>query len=226
MNFISSLLQEFRIEIDELRAKNKNIFATSSFQTNSIVLLHMISQVDKDIPIYMLNTGFLFAETLTFKAVLKEELDLKIIELKSSVNKVNQRTADGKLMYIGDPDYCCYLNKIKPLESIIENNDIWISGIRKSQNDNRSKLNKFELTPNGCMRYHPIIEMSNKEVYQYINYFNLPKHPLENDGYASIGCQPCTAKISLNDGEERMGRWNGMKKTECGLHIDLIAKNK
>lgn len=215
-----SIIKEY---IGRYKSEKKKLFATSSFQTHSIPLLHIISQIDNQIPIYYLNTGYLFPETLSFKDRLSELLNLKFIGVESQIPKSQQRDKNGQLFFTSDPDYCCYLNKTQALEPVLLRNDVWINGIRADQNANRASMRIEENTPQGALRYHPMLDWSSKEIFEYRKEFNLPAHPLEEKGYLSIGCEPCTRKLIGTD-DERTSRWFGMNKVECGLHTDLIEK--
>lgn len=205
--------------------KNKNfkIFTTSSFQTHSIPLLHMLSQIDNSIPVYFLNTGYHFPETLEFRDSIADQLNLNVINLISSIPKNYQKDEHGRLMFASDPEYCCHLNKVKPLEPILESKDVWINGVRAVQNSNRSNFQVEESAPTGVLRYHPILDWTNRMIFDYRKKYDLPEHPLEKKGYFSIGCEPCTRSSFEENG--RSGRWNGMKKNECGLHTELVKKN-
>lgn len=216
-------ISEIRQQIKLYQKEGKKIFATSSFQSHSIPLLHIISEIDHRIPIYYLNTGYLFPETLAFKDELAERLNLNMIGLESAVPKSQQKDENGQLLFTSDPDYCCYLNKTQPLEPILASFDVWINGIRADQNANRAGMKVEEKTPQGALRYHPILDWTSKDIYEYRKAHNLPPHPLEKEGYLSIGCEPCTRKM-LNGDDERTSRWFGMNKVECGLHTDLIQK--
>ena len=209
-----------RKQIEGFQADGKKVFATSSFQTQSIPLLHIISEIDNTIPIFFTNTGFLFPETLTFKDQLAREFNLNIIELRSETPKIHQLDDNGHLLFASDPDYCCYLNKISPLEPVLSEYDIWINGIRADQNENRKNMKEFQESSYNTLRYHPILNWKSRDVYQYIADHKLPSHPMEKKGYLSIGCEPCTRKF-VDGGNERNARWFGMNKTECGLHTDL-----
>lgn len=216
-------ISEIRQQIKLYQKEGKKIFATSSFQSHSIPLLHIISQIDHQIPVYYLNTGYLFPETLAFKDELAERLNLTFIGLESAIPKSQQKDENGQLLFTSDPDYCCYLNKTQPLEPILASFDVWINGIRADQNANRAGMKVEEKTPQGALRYHPILDWTSKDIYEYRKAHNLPPHPLEKEGYLSIGCEPCTRKM-LNGDDERTSRWFGMNKVECGLHTDLIQK--
>lgn len=216
-------IQEIQETLARFKSEEKKVFVTSSFQTHSIPLLHIISKIDKSIPIYYLNTGYLFPETLSFKDELAERLGLNMIGLESPVPKMQQKDADGNLLFVSDPTYCCYLNKTLPLEPILMQYDVWINGIRADQNANRAGMKPFEKTPQGAMRYHPMLQWTSKDIFEYRKEHNLPEHPLAKEGYSSIGCEPCTQRPGVET-DERAARWYGMKKDECGLHTDLITK--
>jgi len=207
------------------RERGLKVMATSSFQTHSIPMLHLISELDAEIPIYFLNTGFHFPETLHFRDEVAEKLGLDVRSVGSPVPKVAQRDAQGKFYFTTDPDRCCHLNKTLPMEPVLHEFDIWITGVRKDQNNVRSSFAYESPGKHNTTRFHPMLEWSNKLIFDYIRLHNLPKHPLENEGYMSIGCEPCTLKITASMLEhDRSGRWFGLNKNECGLHTELVEQ--
>jgi phosphoadenosine phosphosulfate reductase len=206
-------------QLDSYQSLGKKIFVTSSFQTHSIPLLHVVSSFDKKIPIYFLNTGFHFPQTIIFKNQITKLLDLNVISLSSYTSKINQRNKQGAFLYGHDIDYCCHINKVLPLEPILASHDVWVTGVRKSQNSNRATMEFEAQGPFDTTRFHPVLDWSAKEIFMYRQHYELPEHPLEELGYLSVGCEPCTSKL-LDSGRD--GRWNGMKKNECGLHTELI----
>lgn len=220
----------FEQEIDIIRTKieayskeGKTLFASSSFQTHSIPMLHIISVIDKTIPIYFLNTGYLFPQTIEYKDQIAELFDLKVIDTKSSTPRNMQKDANGRLLFTSDPDFCCYLNKVAPMEPILQTYDVWINGVRADQNANRASMKEEQRTPQKAMRYHPMLKWTKQMIWAYIKENNIPHHPLDAQGYTSIGCEPCTRKINPSQmADERMSRWFGLNKTECGLHTELI----
>ncbi|SMD34955.1 phosphoadenylylsulfate reductase (thioredoxin) [Reichenbachiella faecimaris] len=214
---------EIKSHVIKYQEEGKKLFTTSSFQTHSIVLLHLLSRIDKSIPVYCLNTGFLFPETMAYKDQLAEEFGLNMIEIKPDVPKSLQKDSEGKLLFASDPDRCCYYNKVQPMDRLLSDYDIWINGIRRDQNANRAKMKVEEKSKFDSVRFHPMLEWTNKMIFDYIREYQLPKHPLESQGYSSIGCEPCTRKPSL-EMMEREARWYGMNKTECGLHTELVSK--
>lgn len=215
--------QEIKAYLDRYKKEGKQVFMTSSFQTQSVPLLHIISEIDRSIPIYCLNTGYLFPETLEFKDNLINLLSINIIELFPNIPKNLQKNNQGRLLFTSDTDYCCDINKIQPLEPILFSKDVWISGVRGGQSKVRKNMQTEQEGKHGVMRFHPLLSWTQKDIYDYIREYNLPKHPLENDGYISIGCEPCTRRMTLEDmTDERQGRWFGSNKTECGLHTELV----
>ena len=210
-------------KIIEYKKAGKKMFLTSSFQSQSVPLLHLVSQIDNSIPIYFLNTGFLFPETIVFKNQLVNDFGLNVIGLESTISKIHQMDSDNHFFYSSDPDYCCHLNKILPLEPILMQYDVWINGIRADQNANRANMKPEQMGAHNVLRYHPILKWTKADVEAYRAQFNLPFHPLQNAGYDSLGCEPCTVKKV--EGSERNSRWAGMKKTECGLHTELAEES-
>ncbi len=208
-------------KIREYREQGKRLFTTSSFQTHSLVMLHIISKVDNTIPVYFINTGYLFPETVAFKDRVANEFGLTVVDLKPGTPKFMQRDADGKLMFASDPDYCCYLNKTQPMETVLASFDIWINGIRGDQSSVRKAMKVEQPAPFDTIRFHPMLDWTNRDIYAYIKEHDLPRHPLESNGYISIGCEPCTRKPDP-EMMEREARWFGLNKVECGLHTDLV----
>ncbi len=210
-------IQVIEQKISNYRAEGRRLFATSSFQTYSVVLLHVLSRIDKSLPIYFINTGFHFADTIRYKDRVRDMLGINVINLLPHVPKSMQTNAFGNLMFTYDPDYCCYLNKVQPVEALLEQYDVWINGVRATQNNYRRNFREEEVTRNNTTRYHPLLRWTNQEMDEYIRAYRLPVHPLEKKGYKSIGCEPCTRPA--NGLNARDSRWSGMKKTECGLHL-------
>ncbi|MEP2770570.1 MAG: phosphoadenylyl-sulfate reductase [Fulvivirga sp.] len=211
-------------QINKYQKAGKRLFTTSSFQSHSLVLLHILSRIDNEIPVVFINTGYHFPETVEFRDQVADQFGLKnLVDLKPDTPKFMQKDAQGRLLFTSDPDHCCYLNKTQPVDSLLLRHDVWINGVRADQSATRSAMKVEQPAPHGTIRFHPMLDWNAKMIYQYQKEYNLPKHPLESNGYLSIGCEPCTRKV---DPEmiEREARWYGMNKTECGLHTDLVAK--
>ena len=215
--------EQIKKKIEGYLSDEKKIFTSSSFQTHSIPLLHMISRIEPSIPVYFLNTGYHFPETIEFRDQIVELLDLNLVDLKPDTPKNMQLDPEGKLLFASDPDHCCYLNKTQPMEQVLMRFDVWVNGIRAEQNAFRSDLKEEQSAKYDVIRFHPLIGWTGKDIYEYRKKFKLPEHPLESKGYFSIGCEPCTRKIDL-EMQEREARWYGQNKTECGLNTDLVEK--
>jgi phosphoadenosine phosphosulfate reductase len=210
-------------QLQSYRKEGKTMFVSSSFQTHSIPLLHIISRIDPGLPVYFLHTGYHFPETIIYRDQIAALLQIQVRSITSATPRIMQMNDQGNFLYTSDPDYCCYLNKIAPIEPLLDQFDIWINGVRGDQNSNRAGFQVEQATHRHAKRFHPMIDWTNRDIYAYIADFNLPHHPLDDKGYISIGCEPCTRKFDMEMlHDERAGRWFGMNKTECGLHTDLI----
>lgn len=214
---------EIEQKIKQYRKEGKRLFTTSSFQSHSLVLLHILSRIDRTIPVYFINTGYHFAETIRFAVQICHDFGLPFVDIKSSTPRHMQKDAEGRLLFASDPDFCCYLNKTQPLDTILRSHDIWINGIRADQSATRSAMKPEQAAPHGSMRFHPMLDWDKHRIFAYLREFNLPRNPLDAQGYASIGCEPCTRRLDP-EMQEREARWYGLNKTECGLHTDLVAK--
>lgn len=218
-------VQKIQAELKRYSDNGMRLFTSSSFQTHSTVLLHIIAQTDPTIPVFFLHTGFHFPETINYKKQITELFGLHTIDLRAATPKLMQVDHHGRFLYTSDPDYCCYLNKIQPLEPMLDTYDVWINGVRADQNANRATFSREAPTAHRAVRYHPMLEWTGKMIYDYIRAHQIPHHPLDAKGYLSIGCEPCTRKLTAEImADERQARWYGMSKTECGLHTELIKK--
>jgi len=215
-------VSEIHSELRIMHGEGKKLFLTSSFQTHSIPLLDIVSKSGVPVPVYCLNTGFLFPETLTFRDEVAERLNLDLRNVSSSTPKHQQRDTNGHFFFTSNPDYCCHLNKVEPTERLLREYDVWVNGVRADQNLNRRNMKTYQKAKFGTKRFHPMLDWSGKDIFDYIKEHDLPRHPLEAEGYQSIGCIPCTRKTDLSD--PRAARWFGMSKTECGLHTELAEK--
>lgn len=212
--------EEIQDRIRAYQQAGKKMFTSSSFQSHSLVLLHMLSRIDRSIPVYFLNTGYHFPETVAFVDQITERLKLNTVRLNPILPKHQQRDASGNLLFTSDPDYCCFLNKTQPMETVLREYDIWINGVRADQSLVRKAMKVEQPAPHDTLRFHPMLDWSVQDIYAYLREFDLPRHPLDAKGYSSIGCEPCTKKPDP-DMYEREARWYGMNKVECGLNTDL-----
>jgi len=198
------------------------IALVSSFGTESAILLHMVSRVDRALPVVFLETGKLFAETLAYRDELVARLGLtNVRSVRPSGKQLAAYDPDGRL-WEKDPDLCCAIRKTNPLDEALEGFSAWITGRKRAQGGERGNLNLVETGPDGRTTVNPLAFWDDEDIEAYFDRFNLPRHPLEAEGYSSIGCTTCT-KRPLPGADKRSGRWAGMDKTECGIHLPRSA---
>lgn len=187
------------------------ILVTSSFAATSAYFLHIISRIRPRQLITFIDTGFHFPETIGYKDYLIGLFGLNVVDLRAESDK--HEHTEREQLYRSDPDRCCAINKIDPLETIKGDYDIWISSLMRWQTPHRATLDIFE-ERRGIIKFNPMLDVSEADRDAYIRDHDLPFHPLVAEGYHSIGCRHCTRA-----GEARSGRWFGKSKTECGLHL-------
>lgn len=215
---LASVSAEQRLERSYEVFGKDNVVFSSSFGALSAGLCHLVSTAAPGATVYFLDTGFHFPETIAFRDALLEKLDLKLEVLKPSISQEELFRQLGDEPYKTNPDACCRINKVEPMERLMRNKLAWISGLRGGQNDFRAGLEFIIQRPDGKYKLQPILDWSQKDLYEYITRHDLPFHPLWEQGYTSIGCAPCTSLPKVL-GDERSGRWAGQDKTECGLHL-------
>jgi len=189
----------------------EEIMLTSSFATTSSYLLHLFAEHHPSQLVYFIDTGYHFEQTLIYKDYLTKIYNLNVEDVKAEAWKHEFTTKDQT--WKTDPDLCCTVNKVEPLNALKGKYKVWVSGLMKWQSDHRKTLNIFE-ERNGIIKFYPLLDVSREEREAYIKEHLLPFHPLQAKGYFSVGCKHCTVP-----GEARSGRWNNSPKTECGLHL-------
>jgi len=196
---------------------------SSSFQTQSMPLLYMATRIIPDLPVLFIDTGYHFWDTLMFREKIAEEWGLNIIDLRRASHWDSFVRQNTRALPVEDPNLCCYLNKVQPMQTALKSYKAWISGIRRDQTAVRAHANFLELQEDGLLKINPLLNWTKADVSRYIEEHNLPSHPLYEKGYRSVGCAPCTIAIGVND-DERAGRWAGRGKVECGLHTAMFSK--
>ncbi len=189
--------------------------AVSSFGSESAVLLDLVAAVDRHVPVIFINTQKIFGETLAYRDALAEQLgftDLRVFRPDPHLLSANDATS---LRWSYDPDGCCDLRKVEPLRRALAPFDAWISG-RKSFQGARGGLPRFELDE-GRLKINPLADWDKATLDAHFETRKLPRHPLEAQGYPSVGCVPCTSQVQPGE-DPRAGRWRGWDKTECGIH--------
>ncbi len=189
----------------------------SSFGAESAALLHLIAQIDKSTPIVFLDTGKLFGETKRYRDQLIALLGLTgVRSVTPDPAAVAARDPKG-VLWSQNPDACCLLRKVEPLERALAPFDAWFTGRKAFQAASRAALPVFEIEGNR-IKVNPIVRWTKADIDAYFVKHDLPHHPLEADGYLSIGCMPCTSRVEPGE-DARAGRWRGSDKIECGIHL-------
>jgi phosphoadenosine phosphosulfate reductase len=190
---------------------------TCSWQRQSSVLVHMVSELGLDIPVVELDTQLFFKETYDTRDRLVERYGLNLVR-PHVLTVAEQHAQEGPNLWERDPDRCCHLRKVEPLERTLSQYDAWISGIRREQALTRADAQRVEWSERyGVWKIHPIVDWDAKRVAAYIHVNEIPYNPLHDVGYPSIGCIPCTRPVVVGE-DERAGRWAGADKIECGIH--------
>lgn len=199
-----------------LRSMPGRVALVSSFGTESAVLLHLVGQVDKAVPVIFLDTGKLFRPTLDYQKKLTALLGLTNVRtIRPEQVDIRREDADGTL-WQSSADHCCKIRKAWPLEKALEGFDAWITGRKRFQNDYRKSVRPAEIQDDRLV-LSPLLSWSKVELDEYFEMYDLPRHPLESMGYASVGCTTCTSPVMQGE-DARSGRWRGSAKTECGIH--------
>lgn len=189
----------------------------SSFGAESAVLLDIAAKVKPDIPVLFLDTGMLFGQTLDYRKNLAERLGLTDVrDLRPQYHDLATGDPQAKLWQT-DTDACCHIRKVLPLDRALEDFDAWITGRKRFHGGDRLNLPVVEVA-GGQVKFNPLANWDKADLDAYAAEHDLPPHPLVAQGFPSIGCWPCTQPAE--EGEDvRAGRWKGMDKTECGIHV-------
>jgi phosphoadenosine phosphosulfate reductase len=192
---------------------------TSNFGAEGVVVIDHLARVAPRTPIIYLETGFQFAETDQLKERLRARYGLNIIESRAQLTVEEQNRIHGERLYERDPDLCCRIRKVEPLNLSLKGYDAWIAALRRDQSPTRANIGVVEWNPrHGLVKINPLAGWTRRQVWDYIVAHELPYNTLYDDGYASVGCAPCTSRVAAG-AHERSGRWDGEKKLECGIHL-------
>lgn len=198
------------------------IALVSSFGIEAAVLLHMVSQIDRTLPVVFLDTGKLFGETKRYRNELTDFLGLMDVRSIFPAPTVEASDdAEGHL-WMTDPELCCHMRKVEPLERALRGFQAWITGRKRFHGGARSALPGLEVA-DWRLKANPLADWSHENIIAYRDLHDLPKHPLEERGYTSAGCMPCT-DLPRPGGGVRDGRWAGTEKTECGIHWSVNGR--
>jgi phosphoadenosine phosphosulfate reductase len=197
------------------------IVLACSFGAEDVVLVDMVQRIDPSIPLFYLDTDFLFPETYATRDRIVERYGLKpaqVLQVKSLLTPGRQAELHGDALWAKDPDLCCQLRKVEPLTRVLRSFDAWITGIRRDQAPSRASAGVIEWDQKfGLVKVNPLARWSWADVWTYLRIHEVPYNPLHDQNYPSIGCTHCTAPVSSGE-DLRAGRWKNFVKTECGLH--------
>jgi phosphoadenosine phosphosulfate reductase len=190
----------------------------TAFGPEGCILIHLLSEIDPRVRVFNLDTGYQFAETLALRDQIAERYGIEVEMVRPDTTVEQYEQLHGGPLYVANSDRCCYDRKIVPLRRALVGYDAWITAIRSEQSADRAKASvvgwdsKFSL-----VKLNPLLNWTRRDVWAFIVANRVPYNPLQDQGYPSIGCWPCTKSVAFGQ-DERAGRWAGQAKTECGLH--------
>jgi phosphoadenosine phosphosulfate reductase len=190
----------------------------TAFGPEGCILIHLLAEIESRVRVFNLDTGYQFAETLALRDQIAERYGIEVEMVRPDTTVEQYEQIHGGPLYVANSDRCCYERKIVPLRRALVGYDAWITAIRSDQSADRAKANvvgwdsKFSL-----VKLNPLLNWTRRDVWAFIVANHVPYNPLQDQGYLSIGCWPCTKAVSFGE-DERAGRWAGQAKTECGLH--------
>ncbi|HEY3707189.1 MAG TPA: phosphoadenylyl-sulfate reductase [Terracidiphilus sp.] len=199
-----------------------DVCITCSFQAEDVLLTKLALEIDSEIPVLFLDTGYHFKETYEYRDRMAREWNLNLINLLPAQSIEQQETQFG-ILYQSAPDQCCKLRKVEPLFKAVGEYRVWITGLRREQAKSRAALEERSMfaLPGGkqVLKLAPLTEWTTRDVWYACEQLEIPLLPLYERGYSSIGCEPCTS-LPLDPNDPRSGRWAG-RKVECGIHIEV-----
>jgi len=197
----------------------KDVAIASGFGVEGMVLLDLASRVRPNFRVFTLDTEFLFPETYDLMDRVEKRYGIKVERVYSTLIPEEQARAHGALLWTRNPDQCCSLRKVEPLKAKLRELGAWITAIRRDQTSSRATAHKLEWDPKfQLIKINPIADWTSEMVWSYVRKHNVPYNPLHDQNYPSIGCTHCTRAVRPGE-SARAGRWAGLEKTECGLHV-------
>ncbi|MGM0713459.1 phosphoadenylyl-sulfate reductase [Brevibacillus parabrevis] len=195
-----------------------NLVLASSFGAEDVVLIDMLHKLAPTIPVFYLDTNKHFAETYETRDKLQERYQTKFIQVLPQMTLAEQEEKHGEKLWETDPNLCCQIRKVEPLQRVLSGYGAWITGIRRDQAPTRAHAKKVEWDDKfNLVKFNPLADWTMDQVWEYIHANQVPYNPLHDRYYPSIGCSVCTRPV-LPGQDPRAGRWAGFDKTECGLH--------
>jgi phosphoadenosine phosphosulfate reductase len=204
-----------------VQAYAPEIAMSTSFQTHSLPLLHMVTRFMPDIRVLFLDTGYHFWDTLAFREQIQHKWGLNVVDIYRDSRWDVFVRQNVRTLPLQDANLCCYINKVQPMQRALNGIRAWITGIRRDQTYDRAQAQILELEDDGLLKINPLLNWTREDIQSYRMAYDLPAHPLYERGFRSIGCAPCTMAVGIDD-DDRAGRWAGRGKSECGLHTELF----
>jgi phosphoadenosine phosphosulfate reductase len=226
---VSSLAERFEHEtLEEVLSWTWGKFGEraaigTSFQGSGLVIIDYAVRLGLPFPVFTIDTGLLFPETYELKQRLEQFFGIQIEPLQPAQTVAEQNSEYGPELWKTNPDSCCLMRKVLPLQRKLSTLDVWITGVRRNQSDTRQTTRILELYEFDKLRSHHLLKLnpmaawSREKIWDHIKERGIPYNPLHDQGYSSIGCWPCTRAVMFGE-DERAGRWSGFAKKECGLH--------
>lgn len=191
----------------------------TAFGVEGCCLIHMLAEIDPSIYLFNLDTGYQFKETLELRERIKDRYGIEVELIQPDTSVEEYEAEHGGPLYLIRADQCCFDRKIRPLRRAVEGRTAWISSIRAEQTPERAKAGVVQWDPKfNLVKVNPLLQWTHKEIWAFAVSNDVPYNPLHDQGYPSIGCEPCTRPVGEGE-DERAGRWAGTMKKECGLHV-------
>jgi len=204
--------------------RTRIVLACSFGGPSGMVLVDLLHAIDPTVPVYYLDTGLLFPETYALVDRVRKRYGINPIAVEPELNVAGQAAAHGEALWARDPDRCCDLRKVEPQRKFLTRYSAWISGLRRDQSGTRREIKVVDWDPqfSGRVKINPLADWTEADCWEYIRAHDVPYNPLNDSGFPSVGCVPCTRNVRPGE-DPRAGRWSGFAKTECGLHVAVPA---
>ncbi|EST55165.1 phosphoadenosine phosphosulfate reductase [Brevibacillus panacihumi W25] len=195
-----------------------SLVLASSFGAEDVVLIDMLHRLAPTVPVFYLDTNKHFKETYETRDRLQERYGASFLQVLPQLTLEEQAAKHGDRLWEKDPNLCCQIRKVEPLQRILAEYEAWITGIRREQSPTRANAKKVEWDEKfNLVKFNPLADWTHNQVWEYIHQHDVPYNPLHDQHYPSIGCEVCTRQVMPGE-DPRAGRWSGFAKTECGLH--------
>lgn len=201
----------------------EDLVVATGFGTSGVVLMHILSEMERPAKMFYLDTDLLFPETYELKKQLEEQLGIQFTRVHSGMSVEQQSNGYADKLWEEAPNTCCYIRKVVPLRKFLQDKSAWVTGVRRDQSITRAATQIVEWdSTNQLLKLNPLAFWKSEDIWSYIKLNELPYNVLHDKGYPSIGCMPCTKAVKPGE-DERAGRWEGNSKVECGIHTKQVT---